>query len=393
VRRPRIVAPIRRFGPPIALGLVVTFILASAWQWWVIAGHLRQQSRETSHLYGRVTAALADPSPDAGPAALLAIVPDITASGIPLIITDADGRVTVAANLPARLDSSDPEAVREYLAAIDGSRPPIAVPGVGDLHYGPLPIAGLIGRLAFFQVGTLFAAIVVSIFAYRIAVTRDRDRLWVAMARESAHQLGTPLMSAEAWVERLAEGTSAPQEIAEHLRTDLERLGRVARRFERIGRPMRRDRVALGALVERVSSYFQPRLPQHANSIELRVDAPMAGPYVSGDTVLIEWAVESLVRNSVDALSGRGGEIRVSVEEVEDRAQVRVADDGPGIPVEVRTSLFEPGVTTKTGGWGIGLALSRRIVEDVHGGRLVMEPSPHGAVFLAELPRIADRDA
>lgn len=391
--RPRLLARVRRFGPPVALGLVVTFIAASAWQWWTIAGHLREQSRETSRLYGRVTAALADPSPDAGPAALLAIVPEITASGIPLVITDADGRVTVSANLPEYLDADDDPAVRAYLADIDRTRPPIAVPGVGDLHYGSLPIARLITRLAFFQLGTLVAAIVVSIFAYRIAMTRDRDRLWVAMARESAHQLGTPLMSAEAWVERLADGTSAPQDIADHLRADLDRLGRVARRFERIGRPMRRDRVALGALVERVSAYFRPRLPKHASPIKLCVDAPTAGPYVSGDTVLIEWAVESLVRNSIDALSGRGGEIRVTIEEVEDRALLRVEDDGPGIPVEVRTTLFEPGVTTKTGGWGIGLALTRRIVEDVHGGRLLMEPSPKGAIFVAELPRLPDGDA
>ncbi len=389
----RLSSNLRRFGPLIALGLVVAFILASAWQWWVVAGHLREQSRETSRLYGRVTAALADPSPDAGPAALLAIVPDITASGIPLIITDARGQVTVAANLPTRLDAADSAAVAEYLEEIDRTRPAISVPGVGDLHYGPLPVANLVSRLAFFQLGTLLAAIVVSIFAYRVAMNRDRDRLWVAMARESAHQLGTPLMSAEAWVQRLADGASSAEEIADHLRTDLERLGRVARRFERIGRPMRRDRVALGALVERVAAYFEPRLPRHASSINLCVDAPTAGPYVSGDTVLIEWAVESLVRNSIDALSGRGGEIRVTVEEDDAHALVRVVDDGPGIPVEVRTSLFEPGVTTKTGGRGTGLALSRRIVEDVHGGRLVMEPSPHGAAFLAELPRLLERDS
>jgi hypothetical protein len=235
----------------------------------------------------------------------------------------------------------------------------------------------------------LLAAVLASIWAYRIAVNRDRDRLWVAMARESAHQLGTPLMSAEAWVDRLADGASAPAEIARHLRDDLDRLDRVARRFERIGRPMRRDRVPLGAIAERVAEYFRPRLPRHATAIVLSVDAPTAGPYLRGDAVLIEWALESLVRNSLDALSGRGGEIRVSVKETATMAVVRVQDDGPGIPAEVRNTLFEPGVTTKTGGWGIGLALAQRIFEEVHGGRLHLEPGA-GAVFVAEMPRIRE---
>ena len=107
--------------------------------------------------------------------------------------------------------------------------------------------------------------------AYRAAVTRDRGRLWIAMARESAHQLGTPLMSASAWVDRLEEGTTDGPEVAQHLRADLERLQRVVQRFERIGRPARRDRVALGALAERVATYFRPRLPKHANAVELCV--------------------------------------------------------------------------------------------------------------------------
>ena len=265
------------------------------------------------------------------------------------------------------------------------------MPGVGTLHHGSLPIARLLTRLAVFQAGVLLAAILASVWAYRIAVNRDRDRLWVAMARESAHQLGTPLMSAEAWVGRLAEGTSEPRHVAEHLRADLERLDRVARRFERIGRPIRRDRVPLGAIAERVAAYFRPRLPKHANAIALRVDAPAAGPYVQGDPVLIEWALESLVRNSLDALSGRGGEIHIAVEATERLAVLRVVDDGPGIPPEVRNTLFEPGISTKTGGWGIGLALSRRIVEEVHGGRLLLEPNPAGAVFVAEIPRVEGR--
>jgi signal transduction histidine kinase len=193
-------------------------------------------------------------------------------------------------------------------------------------------------------------------------------------------------MSAEAWIDRLADGAIDPADAVPNLRGDLERLQRVAQRFERIGRPARRDRVALGALAERIAAYFEPRLPRHAHPVKITMDAPSAGPVINADSVLLEWALEALVRNALDALSGRGGSIDITVDDRDDWATIRVADDGPGIAPAVRPSVFEPGVTTKQGGWGIGLALARRIVEDVHGGRLNIAPSSAGTTFVVELP-------
>lgn len=381
----RLTSRLRRFLPAVVLVLVVLFASVSIWQWWLVAEHLRTQARATSNLYGQVSAALADPSPDAGAAALLAIMPDITRSGIPIVVTDESGFPTMAANLPDDVQLGDPGIAR-FVSELDRMNDPIDVPGSGRMHFGRLPVSDLLTRLGVFQVGLLLAAILVGVWAYRNAVRSDRDRLWVAMARESAHQLGTPLMSAEAWVDRLATTSTPPEEIANHLRDDLDRLNRVARRFERIGRPAKQEHVPLGAVVERVAGYFQPRLPRHANAITITVEAPSAGPFVVGDPVLIEWAAEALVRNALDALSGRGGSIEILVQDEGATATIRVCDDGAGIPTEVRKSLFEPGVSTKRGGWGIGLALARRIFEGVHGGRVFLEPSAEGAVFVAEIP-------
>jgi signal transduction histidine kinase len=381
----RLTARIRQFGPAIVLVLVLLFAGVSIWQWWVVAGYLRQQARDASEIYARITAALAEPSPGVDAGVLLSLVSDIRASGIPLVITTSAGTPTAVANLPFDAGIDDP-AVVGYVRELDGVHEPIDVPGVGQLHFGALPVARLLTRLGIFQAGVLLAALVVGIWAYRSAVTRDRDRLWVAMARESAHQLGTPLMSAAAWVDRLGAASTSTEEIANHLRADLERLQRVAQRFERVGRPAKQERVALGAVAERVATYFQPRLPRHAHPITITVAAPSAGPFVVGDAVLIEWAVEALVRNALDALSGRGGHIEVVVEAAHGCAVVRVGDDGPGIPADIRATLFEPGVSTKPGGWGIGLALARRIVEGVHGGRLEVESSASETVFVAEIP-------
>lgn len=367
------------------LALVVAFAGVSLWQARAVTGYLQAEARNSSRIYGQITAALADPASGADTETLFELVLEITESGMPLVVTDPDGRPAAAANLPFAADAGDPRVAR-YSRELDRLNPPIDVPGVGQVHYGLLPAARRLNWLTWVQLGLLATTLVAGAWAYRTAVNRHRERLWVAMARESAHQLGTPLMNASAWVERLENGATAPAEIARHLRADLERLQRVAQRFERIGRPARRDRVALGALAERVAAYFAPRLPRHAYPVALTVRAPAAGPLVEGDPVLVEWAVESLVRNALDALSGRGGTIEITVADHGARASITVADDGPGIPPEIRANVFEPGVTTKPGGWGIGLALAQRIVEDVHGGGLNIVPTAQGTTFAIDLP-------
>ena len=171
------------------------------------------------------------------------------------------------------------------------------------------------------------------------------------------------------------------------MRADLERLDRVAHRFERIGREPRRDAVDAHALVERIASYFRARVPTLAHAVTIDVSPPDAPVGVRGDAVLLEWALEVLVKNSIDALAGRGGTIRLgATPRPGGGACLRVADDGPGIPREARGRIFEPGFSTKTSGWGIGLSLARRIVEENHHGRLSLVPTDQGATFDVILP-------
>jgi signal transduction histidine kinase len=379
---------LQRAGPEISLALIFVLAGVSLWQAFKLASHLREDARRTSQIYGSVIAALANPEADV--TLLLQISQDINDTGLPLIVTDPMGEPLGVANLPfgdstSRMRSDDPR-VLAYISELDRLNPPITVPGYGQIHFGSIPVHRQLTWLAVLQLVLLFASVTVGIWAYRSAVDRKRDRLWVAVARESAHQLGTPLMSAGAWIERLESGDERSREIARHLSADVQRLQRVAQRFERIGRPARTEMVGLGAIAERVAAYFEPRLPHLAHHVSINVHAPNVGPTIQGDPVLIEWALEALIRNSVDALSGRGGTISLSVGSADGTAYMTVADDGPGISPEVRDRLFEPGVSTKQGGWGIGLALARRIIEDVHGGRLELKNSSGGAVFQASLP-------
>ena len=383
---------VRRAGPASLAGLALVLGALSVVYAWVVAGHLRDDARETSRLMGRVFAGLNDPAPDAAAAALFDLAAQVRALGIPIAVTDTAGRVTAYDNAPFG-PGADQDVLRAWVARLDRTYPPLVQPGVGQVHYGALPAAHRFTVLAALQVAMLVCLVALGVWALRWRVEAERDRIWVGMARESAHQLGTPLMSLTGWIGYLREHPETPAAtLVEHLQADADRLQRVARRFERIGRPARREQVGLGAVAERVVHYFQPRLPALASAVHLDLQAPGAGPTALGDPVLLEWALEALIKNAVDALSGRGGHIRVIVEQRDGgtgAARVRVCDDGPGVAPEVRGHLFEPGVTTKTGGWGLGLALARRIIERQHGGRLSYRAAEGGGTeFVVDLPAL-----
>jgi signal transduction histidine kinase len=381
----------RRAGPPALVAAALLFGILSLGYAWIVAQHMRDDARETSRLLGYVFAGLNDPREGAAADALLALAEEVRGLGIPIAVTDTAGRITALDNAPFGATASE-EKRRAWIAQLDQVNEPLVQPGVGTIHYGALPGARALRVLALLQAAMFISLILLATWAIRERVSAARDRLWVAMARESAHQLGTPLMSLTGWIDYLREnpGTMGG-ELVTHLEADAERLERVAKRFERIGRPARRESVGLGTVAERVVEYFRPRLPTLAFPVTIGVASPGPGPTATGDPVLIEWALEVVVKNAIDALSGRGGRIEVEVQGTDAVGRFRVRDDGPGVAAEMQRQLFEPGASSKKGGWGIGLALARRIVEQQHGGRVFFHPGEagRGSVFVLEFPLTA----
>ena len=353
---------------------------------YVVAEHLTADARRASALYARVFAGLADPRETGATEALLGLAAEIRAQGIPLIITNAQGAATDTANLPQPMAPDSPE-LRRLVAQLDAETPPLAARGVGTIHVGAAPIQRPLRVVFALEVATLLALAGVALLAHRASLRAAGDRVWVGMARESAHQLGTPLTSLAGWIERLREGRDSPAEIAGHLDDDYAKLDRVARRFERIGQAPRAEEVDVAAVADEVAGYIRPRLPTLSNRVTLKLESDGGAAVVRGDALLLEWALEALVRNALDALKGREGTITLAVSGEPDSVLVVVADDGPGVPREVRHRLFQAGTTTKARGWGLGLALARRVVEEGHGGRLTLEPSSVGARFAVRLPR------
>ena len=352
-----------------------------------VVSELRREAERSGRMYARVYEALASPAEDA-PGVFLELARQIRESRVPVLLTDPEGDITAAANTPFDGRVDDPRArtdpkVREYIAKLDRQNPPLTERGIGTLHIGDTPLVNGLRIIPLVQAGTLALLLLAGIYAFRTRERADREKVWAGMARESAHQLGTPLSSLSGWIELLSERESDPLtgKAIEHMRGDLDRLERVAHRFERIGRPPRRDPVDARNLVEQVGGYFRARVPTLAHAVEIAASAGDEPLIVHGDAVLLEWALESLMKNAVDALAGRGGRIYIASSRVPEGVRIRVADDGPGVPRELRARVFEPGFSTKDHGWGVGLALSRRIVEENHGGRLLLVPSPRGATF------------
>lgn len=347
-----------------------------------VISNLRAEASRSGRMYARIFDALGDPREETATAALLDLSQYIRQSGVPMIVTDAAGRPTAAANLPfdAPLDS---RRVAEYVRELDLRNPPVVELGVGTVHFGDSPLVAGLRVVPLIQVGTLLLLLLAAVLILRTRGLAERESVWAGMARESAHQLGTPLSSLNGWVELLAEsGVEMTATALTHMRGDLDRLENVAHRFERIGRPPRREAVELDALVSGVARYFQARVPTLANRVTIECVCHSDAQVIQGDPVLLEWAFEALIKNAVDALAGRGGRIDITTATLpEGGVRVRIADDGPGVPRELRRRIFAPGFSSKQSGWGIGLSLARRIIQDNHGGKLLLVPSDRGATF------------
>lgn len=374
----------RRGAPELLVGLVLAILLSSYVLYTQRVVHeLQREALRSSRIYARVFRAQTDTSEVAGTQALLDLSKSIVEQGVPLIVTDSAGRPTAHANLPPDVAREDAK-VRRYVRELDAQNAPVVDSLVGQIHYGNTPLVQWLRIIPALQAVTAFVLLLAAVSIVRARGNAERDRVWAGMARESAHQLGTPLSSLAGWIELLEEKARDVTTLtaATNMRADLERLDRVAHRFERIGGERRAEPVELHALVDRITAYFRARVPTLVHTVAIDVAAHTEPVTVHGDPVLLEWALEVLVKNAVDALAGRGGRITVATRaRPGGGATITVADDGPGIPRDLRARIFDPGFSTKQSGWGIGLSLARRIIEENHGGTLRLLSADRGATF------------
>lgn len=403
-------------GAFIILGIAVAYTYA-------LTNRMKENSRALSELFAEfcgVTTFAAIESPDLREVFERVIKP----SNFPMVLTDREGRPfvwrgidvpdTIDVRTLAGIDPKNPppgaiEKIIRTVEEFDRRNVPVPIRRPGDktvfgyVHYGEPALIQQLRWIPFVQLLVLFVFVGLGYIGYRSIKTSEQRSIWIGLAKETAHQLGTPISAVLAWVELLGErgeesrrpdGTVVIEEpffreVVEEMQSDAERLQKVAMRFGQVGSLPRLEPQDLAPIVSEAIRYYRRRLPNLRKDVEIRERYDLVPP-VNVNKELIEWVVENVLKNAIDATDSRHGVIEVELarRRETETVEVRITDQGKGMtPREIR-QVFTPGFSTKQRGWGLGLTLAKRIVEDYHGGRIWVEKSQpgKGSTFVIAFP-------
>ncbi|MCS7188338.1 MAG: HAMP domain-containing sensor histidine kinase [Bacteroidia bacterium] len=312
---------------------------------------------------------------------------------VPLVLTSEKGKVIshnlheLEKKLPT---SSTLEDYLPFLHADTLAFPPVVVRFAEGrylkIYYGEPLILRQLRWMPIVSSGLVFLAGIIGLFFLYTAYRYRQDKLWVGLARETAHQLGTPLSGLVGAVEILKDSPHLLPQMLPLMESDLKRLTEISDRFSKIGSAPFLTPQPILPLVQEVVAYFQAKVP---STVELQVLAPPeVNPSLPINKILIKWVIENLIRNSLDALPPEGGKVIVRLTMRRHELWIDVEDTGKGIPASQWEVVFRPGFSTKSRGWGIGLSLSRRIIEEYHKGEIFVHRSEigKGTVIRIRLP-------
>lgn len=313
---------------------------------------------------------------------------------IPVIIVDKEGRALSSRNV-SKSFSADADSI-SYLSSLakeyraDGRSIRIDLPQEFDpndyitICYDESLMLKRLAIYPYIQLGVVVLFVLIAIFALFSAMRAEQNKVWVGLSKETAHQLGTPISSLIAWHEVLKE-TYPEDALLPEMEKDIKRLERIAERFSKIGSIPEPKPEDVLEVIDRVVTYMRKRT---SNKVTITTHFPDEPVIVNLIASLFEWVVENLCKNAVDAMGGAGA-IDLEVDEDDKCVYVEVKDTGKGISKSNFNSVFKPGFTTKERGWGLGLSLAKRIVEDYHKGKIYVADSEIGVgtTFRIELPK------
>lgn len=318
-------------------------------------------------------------------------------SNIPVLLTDDEGNIMMHRNfrLPEPVDSLSPLDISEknldfLKGKLDDMRHTPNVikidmdeAGCQYLYYEDSRLLKALSYYPYIQIVVLMAFILIVYYAVSSTQRAEQNKVWVGLSKETAHQLGTPISSLLAWMELLGDMGVDRETVAE-MNKDVKRLSTIASRFSKIGSRPSMDDEDLNEVAIRSAEYMSTRISQRINFSIIPSDHPLP---VRLSAPLTEWVMENLIKNAVDAMEGKGS-ITVRIYTEKDNAVVDITDTGKGISRKHLKTIFNPGFTTKSRGWGLGLTLARRIIEEYHEGRIYVKQSEPGAgsTFTIEIP-------
>ena len=305
---------------------------------------------------------------------------------IPVIVLDSDEQVMDYRNVDIR-DKDSARYVADYGQRMYKAGHFIQIGDSVDYQLVCYDESTLLKRLSqypYWQLGIVMIFVVVAIFALLSSKRAEQNKVWVGLSKETAHQLGTPISSLMAWVEILKENYPDDELIPE-MNKDVKRLELIAERFSKIGSLPEPVDASMNEVLAHVIDYMDRRT---SKKVEIISELPEKNVVVKMNASLFEWVIENLCKNAVDAMEGRG-RIVLSLFDEGSKVAIEVADNGKGIRKKDLKSVFTPGFTTKKRGWGLGLSLAKRIVEEYHKGRIYVKSSEVGVgtTFRIEMPK------
>ena len=348
-----------------------------------LVSDLKEEERAKMDLWAKAMKFINEAEDEAGLTLALDFIRGNTT--IPVVVTNPDGSVADYRNI------SDSAHVKEYAGRMRLAGDTIRIDlGEGDYQLVCYDESTMLKRLTqypYWQLGIVMIFVVVAIFALLSSKRAEQNKVWVGLSKETAHQLGTPISSLMAWTEMLKE-TYPKDELIPEMEHDVKRLERIAERFSKIGSKPEPVDASMNTVLDHVIDYMDKRTSQ---KVTIRGHYPGHDVIVKMNASLFEWVIENLCKNAVDAMEGQAGKIDLWLLEEDDIVAVEVVDTGKGIKKKNISNVFRPGFTTKKRGWGLGLSLAKRIVEEYHRGRIFVKQSEvgRGTTFRIELKQKA----
>ncbi|MDE3057759.1 MAG: HAMP domain-containing histidine kinase [Bacteroidota bacterium] len=364
-----------------------------------LVDELQKKEREVASLYAKSLEYLAN-SPYSGTDYSFIFDELIRSIDFPVVETDrTDHEIKAFRNIDVDSTLSPDKRQKffdELIREMDSKNKPIIVAYqdtiiLSHVHYGESYLITRLRWLPYIEIsiGALF--IIIGYIGFSYIKRSEQSNIWVGMARETAHQLGTPLSSIMGWLEMLrlhSEQNPKLTDTLNEMENDIQRLRKIADRFSKIGSTPDLKEDNVDEMINAIIAYFHKRIPQMGKRVEL-VYQPSSVHMMRINRELFEWVLENLVKNALDAIENGEGKITIHVHDSPHAVFIDVSDTGKGIDAAYKKDIFRPGFSTKKRGWGLGLSLSKRIVESYHRGKIFVKESKvgSGTTFRIRLPR------
>ena len=357
-----------------------------------LSSELREDNREVVKLYAEI---IAETVKDDSNTNIDFIFENIIKKvKFPIIQSGRNKNPQLWTNLPENIDS-DSDRLKLVLSMDKINKP---IPLVFDdkingpitfgyLHYGDSRLIQKIQIWTYIELLSIGIFILFGFIGFSFIRNSEKQHIWVGLSRETAHQLGTPVSALLGWLDYLKNDNSNIEKILPEMESDIERLQQVNRRFSKMGSKPEMEFFDLSKRIESVLSYLNRRIPTLGKKVDLVNDIDPDIKIMANGT-LISWTIENLIRNSIDSISGEAGLIRLSMSQDQNNVKIRISDNGCGVPKKDWKNIFRPGFSTKKSGWGLGLSLCQRIINEVHKGDIyVLESNINtGTVFEINIP-------